>query len=154
MMRYLLLFFFLIPTFVSSQSRLGKSREELIIELQQQAKSNQSPKPEFDKKKNRLVLPGKDSSGQRIRYEYAFDEKNGFCITEMTISACEACVQNALKDLLTQSVYEWKKINESQYVSRFEDFLLIEWQQTGNEFSFTLIKTAWTRELYNMMKEN
>ena len=50
--------------------------------------------------------------------------------------------------------YQWKKINESQYVSRFEDYLLIEWQQTGTEFSFTLIKTAWTRELYNMMKEN
>lgn len=154
MMRYLLLFSFLIPLSVCSQSKLGKSRQELTNELLQIAKNGKSSKTAFDKKKDRLVLTFVDSSGQNYRYEYAFDEKTGACFTEMMASTCEACLRNELNRLLAVTSHQWKKINESQYISKFEDYLLIEWQQTGNEFSFTLIRTAWTRELYNMMKEN
>ena len=154
MMRYLLLLSFLIPITVCSQNKLGKSRQELTDELLQFVKNGQSSKAEFDKKKDRLVMTSRDSSGQNFRYEYGFDDKTGACIIEMTISSCETCVRNLLNGLLAVPSYQWKKLNESQYVSRFEDYLLIEWQQTGNEFSFTLIKTAWTRELYNLMKEN
>ena len=154
MMRYLLLLSFLIPLSVYSQNKLGKSRQQLTNELNQSVKNGQYAKAEFDEIKNRLVVSSRDSSGQGFRYEYGFDEKTGNCNTEMIISTCETCVRNLLNELLAVTSYQWKKINESQYVSRFEDHLLIEWQQTGNEFSFTLIRTAWTRELYNMMKEN
>ena len=154
MMRYLLLLSFLIPLSVYSQTKLGKSRQQLTNELNQSVKNGQFSKAEFDDTKNRLVVSSRDSLGQGLRYEYGFDEKTGNCITEMTISTCEACMKNLLNELLAVTSYQWKKINESQYVSRFEDHLLIEWQQTGNEISFTLIRTAWTRELYNMLKEN
>jgi len=154
MMRSLFLLFLLIPMALCAQKNLGKSRQVLMDHLQQFIKNSPSSKLEFDKQNERLVMSTRDSSGQSIRYEYGFDDKSGACFTEMTVSTCETCVRNELNWLLSVTSYQWKKINESQYVSRFEDYLLIEWQQTGTEFSFTLIKTAWTRELYNMMKEN
>lgn len=153
MMRYIILLTLLFPLALHAQQHLGKSRQALTDEMLQLSKKNPQSKAEFDNQRNRLLLTTKDSLGHTLYYEYGFDEQSGACITEMIKADCESCIRNAMNRLLSYAAYEWKKINESQYVSRFEDYLLIEWQQSGNDFSFTLIKTAWTRELYNLMKE-
>ena len=104
--------------------------------------------------KKELSLVTSNDKGQAVKYTYLFDDSTGLCFQQIVQSSCQSCYQQILNELVSQKDYEWKRINESQYVSRFSDYLMIEMQETEKDFSFTLIKTAWTRELYDLMLRN
>lgn len=100
------------------------------------------------------VYPRKDSILVRVnnltQQIYVFDEK-GLCLTETTITRCDSCHDGYLKVVLDKKKYNWKKINENQYISRFEDNLMIELFPEGEIRSFSVLRTDFTRELYDLL---
>lgn len=154
MLRVFIFSMLFLPFQAQSQYKLGKERAVLEKELGDYVARNSDHLATLTKTQDALQMSYTDSMGQELHYEYRFDERNGICISEKFSSDCEACFQSALKALLGIGSYEWRKINESQHVSKFADYLMIEVQQTDNDYSYTLIKTAWTRELYDLMLKN
>jgi hypothetical protein len=100
------------------------------------------------------VYPRKDSILVQVnnltQLIYVFDEK-GLCLTETTITRCDSCHDAYLKVVLDKKKYNWKKINENQYISRFEDNLMIELFPEGEIRSFSVLRTDFTRELYDLL---
>jgi hypothetical protein len=100
------------------------------------------------------VNSGKDSIQVRVnnltQLIYVFDEK-GLCLTETTITRCDSCHDGYLKAVLGKKKYNWKKINENQYISRFEDNLMIELFPEGEIRSFSVLRADFTRELYDLL---
>lgn len=140
-----------LPSF--SQNNIGKDRAFISRYLDKYVSENKAYQASWKNTDKGIELKAQDEEGHPVYFRYGFDGDTGKCITEETVSACESCYRKYLDRLLAMKKYEWKKINENQYVSRFSDYLMIEIQQDDNEFSFTLIKTEWTRPLYEMMKK-
>jgi len=81
---------------------------------------------------------------------YVFDEK-GLCMTETTKTRCDSCHDGYLKIVLDKKKYNWKKINENQYISRFEDNMMIELFPEGEIRTFSILRADFTRELYELL---
>lgn len=81
---------------------------------------------------------------------YVFD-KQGLCVTETTNTRCDSCHDGYLKIVMDKKKYSWKKINENQYISRYEDGLMIELFPEGEIRSFSILRVEWTRELYDLL---
>ncbi len=100
------------------------------------------------------VYPRKDSIlvrvDNRTQLIFVFDQK-GLCLTETTNTRCDSCHDGYLKIVLDKKKYNWKKINENQYISRFEDGLMIEMFPEGEIRSFSVLRVEWTRELYELL---
>lgn len=84
-----------------------------------------------------------------IIHQYLFDQKDK-CISETVNSTCESCIEKELKSILAISKYQWKKVNENQYASRFEDKLVIELPADKKD-QYTIMFTDWSRTLYDML---
>ncbi len=103
------------------------------------------------------VYPRKDSILVRVsqltQLIYVFDEK-GLCTTETTNTRCDSCHDGYLNAILDKKKYSWKKINENQYISRFEDNMMIELFPEGEVRTISVLRADFTRELYDLlMKE-
>jgi len=103
------------------------------------------------------VYPRKDSILVRVSSHtqliYVFDAK-GLCMTETTNTRCDSCHDGYLNVILEKKKYGWKKINENQYISRFEDNMMIELFPEGEVRTISLLRADFTRELYDLlMKE-
>ncbi len=100
------------------------------------------------------VYPRKDSILVRVNNQtqliYVFDEK-GLCTTETTNTRCDSCHDGYLKIVLDKKKYNWKKINENQYISRFEDNMMIELFPEGEIRTFSILRADFTRELYELL---
>lgn len=154
MFRFIILVPFLLSLQGFSQNNIGKDKAFISRYLDKYVAENKAYKASWKNTDRGIELTVSDEEGHPVYFRYRFDSDSGLCITEETVSACESCYRKYLDRLLGMKKYEWKKINENQYVSRFSDYLMIEIQQDNDEFSFTLIKTSWTRELYDLMLKN
>lgn len=100
------------------------------------------------------VYPRKDSILVRINSQsqliFVFDEK-GLCTTETINTRCDSCHDGYLKNILDKKKYNWKKINENQYISRFEDNLMIELFPEGEIRTISVLRADFTRELYELL---
>jgi hypothetical protein len=100
------------------------------------------------------VYPKKDSILVQVNTKtqliYVFDEK-GLCFTETTITRCDSCHDSYLKILLDKKKFAWRKINENQYISRFEDNMMIELFPEGEIRTISVLRAGFTRELYELL---
>lgn len=100
------------------------------------------------------VYPRKDSILVRVNSQtqliYVFDEK-GLCMTETTNTRCDSCHDGYLKKVLDKKKYSWKKINENQFISRYEDNMMIELFPEGEIRTFSILRADFTRELYELL---
>lgn len=88
-----------------------------------------------------------------VTYSLGFDE-NKKCFSERIITGCDACFTKQLNSVLKSKEYNWEKINENQYVSDFASYLMIEIPPENTEYSFTILRMTWSRELYDLLMEN
>ena len=70
------------------------------------------------------------------------------------MAGCDSCYKKYLNDLLNQKEYAWKKINGNQYVSKFASHLMLELPFDKDDFTFTLFRASWTKELYDILIKN
>lgn len=107
-------------------------------------------KTKLTKTKDELIYTIKGPGKEKTEFIYSFDSL-GKCEKEKIISNCDTCVFSKLQRILNIELYKWKKINENQYVSRFEDRLMIELSVNKQEHSFYIHRMKWTQLLYDIL---
>jgi hypothetical protein len=106
----------------------------------------ENKQPAVDSRKD-SILVRVNSLSQLI---FVFDEK-GLCMTETINTRCDSCHDGYLKNILDKKKYSWKKINENQYISRYEDNLMIELFPEGDIRTISVLRAEFTRELYDLL---
>lgn len=144
----------LFPFTVSAQQYFDKNKEQVKKELGEYAVKNKIADPVITETDSTLVLSIKEKAAEATFFTYGFDRLSGKCNYQVTTGGCDTCYKKYLKALLDKKSYNWRKINENQYISRFQDRLLIELPVEDNNRSFSLFKTQWTKQLYDMLLEN
>ena len=141
---FILLFFSLSS---QAQEKLQKTKAALKEELALSAKTGMV----LVETDSTLVFSSKDKKAADAKtFIYEFDSA-GVCKSEKYITNCKNCYDRQLHLLIDQARYQWKKINENQYVSRFEDRLLLEVAPDADQYFFTLFRAEWTKEFYDML---
>jgi hypothetical protein len=97
-----------------------------------------------------VSVTAKEKNGNPVSYLYRFD-KLGNCISERVTTACDPCYQDLLETQLRSEKYAWTKINENQFVSKFEYKMTIELPVEKNEHYFIILRTDWNRALYDLL---
>lgn len=146
----LLLLLISLPGF--SQKYINEKKADIKKDLQQYVSDNKTLKATLSETDSSLVLTVPGEASQQADFIYFFD-KEGKCRLQKTIAYCNTCIDKYLQDALKQDKYKWRKINENQYISSFEEKLMIELPADGKEFSFMVIRTDWSKIIYDMLSE-
>lgn len=150
-MKWILLFsfpFLAFTTSVSSQEMInmpiGKAEAAL-----KKAYPGPNGQPAVNTRKDSILV----QVNELTQLIYVFDEK-GLCMTETTNTRCDSCHNGYLKLVLDKKKYSWKKINENQYISRYEDNMMIELFPEGEIRTFSILRADFTREVYELLLKN
>lgn len=93
------------------------------------------------------------ASLQGVKPDLRYD-KNGLCAAESYHYSQKEALENKVRQLLALKKYSWIRINENQYVSSFAEQVLIEIQDESSPYSLQILRTAWTKELYEILLKN
>ncbi len=152
MTRIILLLFILLPFSGFAQKYINKQKAAIKKELGKYITDNKSLNATLSETDTTLVLNITGTTTQQASFVYFFD-KQGKCRLQKTIAGCDSCINKYLQEALGQDKYKWRKINENQYISSFEDKLMIETPADGKEFSFMILRTDWSKILYDMITD-
>ncbi|MEI2737675.1 MAG: hypothetical protein V9F01_02705 [Chitinophagaceae bacterium] len=153
MQRTGLLIFLFLPFLGFSQNFIGKKKTQVLKELQGLAKKNDSLTIAINDNDSVITYSIKASKTQPADFVYGFD-KNGRCQSEKITANCDSCYNKYLQDVLNVKKYQWKKINENQYISKYAARLMIELPAESKEFTYTILRTNWNKKMYEMLKGN
>ena len=153
MIRTLTLVFLLFPLSVLAQEHINKSRSDLKKELDKFIEENKSKSPKLIESETTLTLTVTAPGTEMVSHLFTFDF-DGKCKAEKIIAACDSCWKEELNLVLEKKDYQWKKINENQYISKFSDQLMIELPVESKDFYFTIFRALWTKEVYDMLLKN
>ena len=153
MIRILALLFLIAPLFSTAQELVSKSRSDLKYELNKYIEGNSSKSPKLIESDSALVLTVFEPGIEQVKHVFKFDAA-GKCKLEKILVTCDSCVKEELNKVLEKKDYQWKKINENQYISRYSDQLLIELPVEKNDFYFTIYRAQWTKEVYDILIKN
>lgn len=133
---------------IRAQEFIGKNKTSLVDKLNKQAGKSMA----VSTKDSLLIISYSNDAGsfQKI---LSFDEA-GNCKAEKYLTASADNYKVLLESLIAEKKFEWKKLNENQYVSRFKDQLMIELPVKKDDHSFTVFYAGWTPELYKMLTGN
>jgi len=150
MTRLYLFLLLLLPVFGIGQRYMNYSKQTLrdsLLVKKDQPFSVTGAISEID---GDLIYTINPPGNEQTIYRYGFDSL-GKCNKEKITAACDTCLYLKLQGILNTGSYKWKKINENQYVSRFEDYLMIEISVNKQEFAFTIHRMSWTQLLYDIL---
>lgn len=142
----------LLPFFLLLTSRpvnaqdfinMPKGKAEAVL---RKAYPGSSSQPAVDTRNDSILV----RVTNQTQFIYVFDKK-GLCITETVNTRCDSCHDGYLKIILDKPKYAWKKINENQYISRFEDNMMIELFPEGEIRTISVLRADFTRELYDLL---
>ena len=142
----------LLPFFLLLTSRpvnaqdfinMPKGKAEAVL---RKAYPGSSSQPAVDTRNDSILV----RVTNQTQFIYVFDKK-GLCITETVNTRCDSCHDGYLKLILDKTKYAWKKINENQYISRFEDNMMIELFPEGEIRTISVLRADFTRELYDLL---
>lgn len=150
MSKFIILCLLLFPGFAKGQQYFGKPQSQVKKELQQYIKKNKSLAATLEQTDSTIHLSIPGPASQPADFYYNFD-KTGKCVSQKTITNCDSCFNKFLQPLLQQEKYNWKKINENQYISNFAEGLLIELPAEEKQYWFLVMKVSWTKELYKLL---
>ena len=151
MIRILIVCFLLISTAGFSQNFIGNSRTQVLKKLNDYIQKNDTLNAAVNDLDTAIILKVKGVPSLPVDFIYKFN-KAGKCISEKTIAYCDSCYHKYLNAALGNKKYGWKKINGNQYVSNYASQMLIELPVNELDFSFVILKTAWSRDMYKMLK--
>ncbi len=147
-MKLILLFFFSLlaccsPAAAQEFINMPYNKAETALKKAYPGKSGQ---PAVYTRKDSILVQVSDLT-QLI---YVFDKK-GLCMTETTSTRCDSCYNGYLEVLLNKKISNWKKINENQYISRYEDNMMIELVPEAEIRTFSIFRADFTREVYELL---
>lgn len=147
---FTLLTFLLVTSLAYSQGYINLKRTEVISSLKKKFQPAGNNQATISLLKDTVKVIPVDNRANEPVYIYLFDE-SGRCKSETIITRCDSCLTRLLQAALALKKYEWKKINENQYISKFEDKLMIELPPENLNHSFSFLRVDWTRELYDLL---
>lgn len=146
-----LIFLFVLPIHLFSQGFIGKNKRYVKKYLQKEARKNDTHITITDQD-SILLYSIRDERYRPVDFIYRFNNA-GRCSYQKVMAGCDSCLQKYLKEVLDRKKYEWKKINENQYVSKYSEFLILELPVEKDDFSYVILKAGWNRESYRMLME-
>jgi hypothetical protein len=149
----IILFVLLMPVCGFTQNNIGKYKKQVKKYLQGQIKRNDSLTITLTDNDSLLTFSIKAGKTLPADFIYGFN-KNGKCQMEKVIAGCDSCFNKFLKNVLSQKKYDWKKINENQYVSKYNTRMMIELPPENKDFSYTILKTDWNKNMYKLLTGN
>jgi|GEM_PF-427893 len=88
-----------------------------------------------------------------LRPELVYD-KEKICIREIYWRKEMGDCEKVASQLTSAASYGWIRINENQWISKFEDQLLVEIHEVNKGCRTQVHRTAWTKELYELLLKN
>jgi hypothetical protein len=146
----ILLLFLLLPFTVTAQDKFDKSKNQVKKELDQFVADNPGQKMSVTQTDSTVNLYRMDPKAGLVQITYGFN-KNDKCSQETVKASCDSCIRSLFRSVLDRSSFQWKKINENQYVSKYEDRILIELPVDPDDYSFMLFRAQWTKEIYDIL---
>lgn len=142
----------ILPITGFSQYAVGKTMPELRKELEKMAVNDKEPLSKISTTKSWISYTSK-AKGRAAEFSFDFDN-NGKCVIETIRALDSSAYEYYLKIALAKKEFEWIRINENQYMSKFSAYLMIELagETIPNQFSF--FKTDWSKEMYELLKES
>ncbi len=152
-MTRIVLLLLLLPATGFTQNFIGKNKAQVKKELQRQLVKSDSLIISLTDNDSILVFSSKENKGLPTEFVYRFDSK-GKCKSEKMTVGCDSCFKKSLKAVLENKKFGWKKINEHQYVSKYEARMMIDLPADNYNFYFTVLQTEWTPEMYILLTGN
>ena len=153
MKKITLLLVLIFPAICFSQKFIGKSKEQVKKQLQQQITKNDGSGITITDNDSGIFYSVKHDIDLTTEFYYTFD-KAGKCQLEKVVAGCDSCFTKYLQATLAEKKYGWKKINENQYISNYTSRMMIELPAESKELTYTILRTEWTKQLYAMLTGN
>lgn len=148
--RYLVIFLCMLPLAGFSQHFIGKKKADVMKSLRAEKSKQDSLDIVITEDASNIyysVKPGKTLAADFI-YNFGPDGK---CRMEKVKASCDSCFRKYLQKALDNKKFEWKKINENQYISRYASRMMIELPPEANNYSFVILHAEWNRKLYKLL---
>jgi hypothetical protein len=136
---------------LSAQNHINHTRIEIKQVLQKQYAGVPASKFHWKEYKDSLTLSFPE--GEVESYHFSFSNK-GICQGETIYFNTDSAYNGFLKTITQNPIYHFIKINENQYVSDYEHFLLIELPAESPEKKIGVFKTSWTKSLYEFLMKS
>ena len=150
MMRVLIISILFFPSTVLSQTYINKTKAKVRKELEKFSIKNDNLKTAFKETDSTLTFSIHDSRFLPVDYFYRFD-KTGKCNMEKITASCDSCINTYLQTALNRKEYEWKKINETQYISGFSKKMFLEIPADTTVHSFMIFRMNLSKEMYTTL---
>jgi hypothetical protein len=138
------------PLVCQSQHFISKNRNEIILQLKKQYIDNKESIISFSDSDTLLKMTVITPGQKNILFSFGFNNV-GNCNVEKVTAYSDTSFTFYLNKVLLQQKFKWKKINENQYVSSFSKALMIELPADEKEFSFSILKTSFSKKLYKFL---
>ncbi len=153
MTRIFALCFVLLSFSGFSQNYINKTKAQVRKELNEYVSMNDSLNAAISETATAITLSIKGPKTLPADFIYRFD-KTGKCKSEKVMGGCDSCFNKYFQAALDRKKYEWRKINENQYISGFVARMMIELPVDSKDFSFTILRTDWSKQMYDLLKGN
>jgi predicted metal-dependent hydrolase len=142
----------LLSSFNSFAQRfINKNKPWVLKELQKYTAKPDTINAELKITDTTLAIEVTSPALKIADFMYHFDAA-GKCSYENVNTYCIACFKKYLDGVLNRKKYKWKKINENQYISKYSSKMMLELPAEENKLSYRILRTNWTRELYNLLQ--
>lgn len=138
------------PLLVLGQTYIGKSKTEVKKELETWKNTNAGLRPVITELGTTTTLSFKDPGQGQVKIVCSFDKRRT-CISEKTVTMSDSIRNIYLHAILEKKEYEWIKLNGNQYISRYEDKLMIEIPGDPKNYSVTVYRAEWTKDIYDLL---
>ncbi|MCX6318228.1 MAG: hypothetical protein NTW29_13115 [Bacteroidetes bacterium] len=153
-MKYVaLLLILVIANTGQAQNFINKRASQVINMLNKYDAGPGYEKPVITTGDSIITMRVKGSGKIETVFIYLFDSE-GRCKSEQIKASCDSCYKKYLDGVLAQKKYQWKKINENQYISSFGKKRMIEMPAENNDFSYMILRTGWSKKLYQLLTGN
>ncbi len=139
-----------LPTLVYSQININKTKADIKNDINLIKKANPAIQVLIKETDSTMmvsrIFKNKDRSEQLLQFDSL-----GTCKWDKLSFNNEESMKKELALILSIKKLNWMKINENQYVSDFEDQLMIEIPADDMPTSINIIRMDWNRILYDLM---
>ena len=150
MQKFIVAILLSLPLLGHAQIHINESKEAIKNTIEQLKSYNPASTFTIAETDSSLNVVQQDADNQRIEKNFSFD-KNGKCQNEFILYTCQNCYAKTLQTILSKTSYKWKKINENQYISRFEDKLMLELPSEKDVYKIYIIRANWNKIIYDMI---
>lgn len=137
---------------LTAQDLIGHDRLTVRDMLEKKIALKDSFSRQLQVSDSTMTLTLKDAAGKPLLSTICSFNTKGLCFEERTTAPCGDCLKPWLEKVLADKERGWKKINEHQYISNFEQKMFLELPPEGEQSFFKIFRVEWTKEMYEILK--